>query len=49
VADETDIVMGTPVAGPVHPTLESVIGLFVSTVVLRTHSRVKLNVTIDFV
>lgn len=34
-SDDTDIVVGTPVLGRVHPDLEAMIGLFVNTVVLR--------------
>lgn len=33
---ETDIVLGTPVAGRVHPDFEPLIGLFVNTIALRT-------------
>jgi amino acid adenylation domain-containing protein len=33
---ETDIVIGTPVAGRLHPDVEGLIGFFVNTLVLRT-------------
>ncbi len=35
-SNEDDIVMGTPVAGRVHPSVEALIGFFVNTLVLRT-------------
>ena len=35
-SDETDIVIGTPIAGRVHEDTESLIGLFVNTLVLRS-------------
>jgi amino acid adenylation domain-containing protein/natural product biosynthesis luciferase-like monooxygenase protein/non-ribosomal peptide synthase protein (TIGR01720 family) len=35
-SNETDIVMGTPIANRAHPALASVIGLFVNTLVFRS-------------
>ena len=35
-SDDDTVVMGTPVLGRVHPDLESMIGLFVNTIVLKT-------------
>jgi amino acid adenylation domain-containing protein len=36
---QDDILVGTPVAGRNHPDLEGVIGIFLNTVVLRSHPR----------
>ncbi|WP_454162958.1 amino acid adenylation domain-containing protein [Gordonia iterans] len=36
VSGTTDVTLGTPVANRTHPALESVIGMFTNTVVLRT-------------
>jgi amino acid adenylation domain-containing protein len=44
-SNETDVVMGTPVAGRDHPDLEALIGLFINTIVLRT----KLDGNLRFV
>lgn len=35
-ADETDVVIGTPVAGRARPELQPMIGVFLNTIVLRT-------------
>lgn len=42
--DQADIAIGTPVAGRVHPESESLVGLFINTVLIRT----KVARDIDF-
>lgn len=37
LSGSTDIAVGTPVAGRAHPDLTDLVGMFVGTVVLRTH------------
>jgi amino acid adenylation domain-containing protein len=39
IANQTDIVVGTPVAGRVHADLQPLVGMFVNTVALRTFPR----------
>lgn len=37
---QSDVVMGTPIAGRLHPSLEGLIGFFINNLVLRTDCRV---------
>ncbi len=43
LSNQEDIVVGTPVAGRVHPALEKIIGLFVNTLAIRSYPSSELS------